>query len=187
MPISSHCFCPWASSPARLPATDSSPSISSTWSTSGGVRSGWLTGRTATSRLSRTLRLSKTLGTWNFRAMPRRAKWCSGRPTTSCPSNLMRPPDGRRDPHSILKNVLLPAPFGPMIERSSSRMTVKSTPATAATPPNCRLSPRTSRSGSVMTHLATVCGCAGAPGAPGRQRPGCPSGKGRPSRRRRRP
>ena len=36
---------------------------------------------------------------------------------------------------SILKNVVLPAPFGPMMPRTSPAFTLKSTPSFATTPP----------------------------------------------------
>ena len=44
-----------------------------------------------------------------------------GRPVMSSPLNKMRPAVGRSTPVRQLKNVLLPAPFGPMMARTSSR------------------------------------------------------------------
>ena len=44
-----------------------------------------------------------------------------GRPVMSSPLNTMRPAVGRSTPVRQLKNVLLPAPFGPMMARISPR------------------------------------------------------------------
>ena len=44
-----------------------------------------------------------------------------GRPVMSSPSKMMRPLVGRSTPVRQLKNVLLPAPFGPIMARTSSR------------------------------------------------------------------
>ena len=44
-----------------------------------------------------------------------------GSPVMSLPSKMMRPEVGRSTPVRQLKNVLLPAPFGPMMARTSSR------------------------------------------------------------------
>ena len=53
---------------------------------------------------------------WNVRAMPS-AVILSGRTPSIClPSNSILPSDGRYRPVSMLKNVVLPAPLGPMIE-----------------------------------------------------------------------
>ncbi len=47
--------------------------------------------------------------------MPLREIAFEGRPVISSPSKMMRPPLGRSTPVRQLKNVLLPAPFGPMM------------------------------------------------------------------------
>ena len=67
--------------------------------------------------------------------MPRRETACAGSPVMSRPLNRMRPPDGGSTPVSRLKNVVLPAPLGPMTERSSPARTWKSTRLTAVRPP----------------------------------------------------
>ena len=56
------------------------------------------------------------------------------------PLNRIRPPLGCSWPLSSLKKVLLPAPFGPIRQRSSPCRRRKSTPSTARTPPKrfCR-------------------------------------------------
>ena len=59
-----------------------------------------------------------------------------GRPVMSSPLKMMRPEVGRSTPVRQLKNVLLPAPFGPMMARTSPRATAKLTLDSAASPPN---------------------------------------------------
>src|SRR5882762_2617938 len=73
--------------------------------------------------------------------MPSRAVSCCGSPVISLPSNQMRPELGAVSPEIRRKNVVLPAPLGPMIERSSPRLTLTSTPATAIRLPYARVSP----------------------------------------------
>src|SRR5881396_113027 len=51
----------------------------------------------------------------------------------------------------MLKNVDLPAPFGPMSARISPRASSKLTPSTARTPPNALQTPTTRSSGSGTT------------------------------------
>src|SRR5262249_58428027 len=58
----------------------------------------------------------------------------------SSPLNRMRPDVAGKTPVRQLKKVLLPAPFGPMIARISSRLTWKLTLLTAVSPPNLRVS-----------------------------------------------
>ena len=59
-----------------------------------------------------------------------------GSPVMSSPLKMMRPLVGRSTPVRQLKKVLLPAPFGPMMARTSSRATSKLTCESAASPPN---------------------------------------------------
>src|SRR2546428_13449708 len=60
----------------------------------------------------------------------------SGRvPVMSLPSNQIRPAVGWYRPVSMLKNVVLPAPLGPMIETIDRRGIAKSTSDTATRPP----------------------------------------------------
>src|SRR6202035_4867087 len=58
-----------------------------------------------------------------------------GSPVMSLPSKKMRPEVGRSTPVRQLKNVLLPAPFGPMMARTSPRATSTLTCDSAARPP----------------------------------------------------
>ena len=56
-------------------------------------------------------------------------------PVMSRPSKTIEPDVGGTSQVSILKKVVLPAPFGPMMPRSSPCCTVKSMPSLATTPP----------------------------------------------------
>ena len=64
-----------------------------------------------------------------------------GSPVMSSPLNRMRPEVGRSTPVRQLKNVLLPAPFGPMMARISPRWTSKLTLLSAVSPPKRMVSP----------------------------------------------
>ncbi len=85
----------------------------------------------ATRTFSKTVRCGKIDVIWYDFAMPRRAIACCGIPVTSRSLNQMRPDVGGTSPEISRKNVVLPAPLGPMIERSSPSLTAKSTPLTA--------------------------------------------------------
>ena len=63
----------------------------------------------------------------------------------SSPSNTIRPEDGVRKPLIRLKNVVLPAPFGPITARSSPGSTVIETLSTATRLPKRRLMLSTER------------------------------------------
>src|SRR3989442_8922917 len=71
--------------------------------------------------------------------MPRRVVACWGIPVMSAPLNQMRPDVGTVSPEISRKNVVLPAPLGPMIERSSPRRTLTSTSETASKLPYARV------------------------------------------------
>jgi len=60
-------------------------------------------------------------GVWNLRPTPARTIWCSGRPTSSRLRKRMLPAVGRVLPQIMSSTVVLPAPLGPMITRSSLR------------------------------------------------------------------
>ena len=55
----------------------------------------------------------EALVSWNVRTMPRRASLCGDVPATGAPSNVHCPWSASSKPVSRLKNVVLPAPFGP--------------------------------------------------------------------------
>src|ERR1700683_4935014 len=67
--------------------------------------------------------------------MPRCEIALDGSPVISSPSNRTPPLVGRSTPVRQLKNVLLPAPLGPMIARISLRATSKLTSDSALRPP----------------------------------------------------
>ena len=67
-----------------------------------------------------------------------------GRPVTSAPSNITRPPLAGREPDIRLNSVVLPAPLGPISPWISPVSTVSETSFTATSPPNRRVSPVTS-------------------------------------------
>src|SRR5262249_39861090 len=72
---------------------------------------------------------------------------CGGSPVTSSPSRTIRPAVGRSTPVKQLKNVDLPAPFGPMTARTSPGATAIDTRFSAVRPPNCTVSPSVWRIG----------------------------------------
>ena len=67
--------------------------------------------------------------------MPFREIRSEGNPVMFSPLRTIRPLLGRSTPVRQLKNVLLPAPFGPMIARISFRATSKLTSDSALSPP----------------------------------------------------
>jgi hypothetical protein len=87
---------------------------------------------------------------WNDLAMPRWAKRCWGRPVISSPSKKIFPSVGGKAPESTLKKVLLPAPFGPMIEVSRSEKKSTDTPCRAVKPPNFLPTPSARRMGAAL-------------------------------------
>src|SRR5579883_1515806 len=80
--------------------------------------------------------------------MPLREMRSHDSPVMSSPLNRMRPEEGRRTPVRQLKKVLLPAPFGPMMARTSSRASSKLTPLSAASPPKRTVSRSVRRRGA---------------------------------------
>src|SRR5258708_36765717 len=84
---------------------------------------------------SSTVAFGNTLVIWYERAMPFCEMRSGGNPVMSSPFSNMRPDVGCKTPVRQLKNVLLPAPFGPITARISSRATAKLTPLSAVNPP----------------------------------------------------
>ncbi len=68
--------------------------------------------------------------------MPRVTRSCVESLVMSRPSKLMVPEVGGKNPLIRLKNVVLPAPFGPMIAHNSPFATVSDTSRTATRLPN---------------------------------------------------
>ena len=73
---------------------------------------------------------------WNVRPIPRSVIACGGFAVTSSPSKTIVPPVGLYTPVSMLKKVVLPAPFGPMSDTIERSGMTKSTSFTATSPPN---------------------------------------------------
>src|SRR5262249_23654706 len=87
--------------------------------------------------------------------MPRRQRAGAASAVTSAPRKSTRPALGTSNPEMRWNSVVLPAPFGPMMARSSPAGTARSTPPTACTAPKARPSPRVSSSG--VTRRAPSC------------------------------
>src|SRR5215470_17048897 len=85
---------------------------------------------------SSTVAFGRMLVIWYERAIPRWEIRSGDRPVMSSPARKIAPDVGRRTPVRQLKNVLLPAPLGPMMARTSPSLTEKSTPLSAVSPPN---------------------------------------------------
>src|SRR5262249_2713330 len=75
------------------------------------------------------------LGIWYDRGRPLWEITWGGSPAISSPLRRIRPEVGRSTPVTQLKNVLLPAPLGPMIARTCPRGTEMLTALTAVSPP----------------------------------------------------
>src|SRR3954470_7942562 len=73
---------------------------------------------------------------WKVRPIPRSVNACGGFPVMSSFANQTRPFVGLYTPVSMLKNVVFPAPFGPMSETIALAGTLNSTSSTATSPPN---------------------------------------------------
>src|SRR5437763_2004543 len=86
---------------------------------------------------------------WNVRAIPAFVTWWGLRPTIGLPSSRISPEVGTSSPVTRLKNVVLPAPLGPMRPWIWPVATVRSTPSRAASPPNRLVSLRTSSRGTL--------------------------------------
>src|SRR5205814_7033593 len=83
------------------------------------------------------------------RASPLRARRGAGSRVMSSPPKTMRPRSGRRLPASWPMNVVLPAPFGPMMACVSPSRTSKSMPSVARSAPKLFVNWRTSSIGLV--------------------------------------
>ena len=99
--------------------------------TSWRVRQCWLT-----ITFSRMVMLGNRRTFWNVRAMPRPVTWCGSSPRTDSPSNKMSPSVASTRPEIALKNVVLPAPLGPITLTISPSSTWKFRPDSAFRPPN---------------------------------------------------
>ena len=82
---------------------------------------------------------------WKVFAMPSRLILSGGRPVISRPRKTTRPAFGAYRPETTLKSVDLPAPFGPMTEKTWPWDTAKPTRLSAASAPKFLETPSTSR------------------------------------------
>ena len=71
------------------------------------------------SRFSLTVRFSNTLGLWNFLPTPKRAILCSFLPINDFPLKKTSPLVGFTLPVITSRNVVFPAPFGPITALNS--------------------------------------------------------------------
>ena len=86
----------------------------------------------------------KVAATWKVRPTPSRQISRGAKPAMSLPSNRIAPEFGGSWPLIVLKQVVLPAPFGPIMARNSPGATLKLTSLTARTPPKALDRERTS-------------------------------------------
>src|SRR5205807_365736 len=86
--------------------------------------------------LSSRVMSSKVAGTWKVRPMPASACVSGEVRVRSTPAKTMRPEVGCMSPARQLKNVDLPAPFGPIRPTISPSSTARLAPETAAKLPN---------------------------------------------------
>ncbi len=95
-----------------------------------------------------TASLVRLFVSWNVRTIPILAVLCGATPLISMPSNCHRPRFGSSNPVSRLKNVVLPAPFGPIRAVIEPRWTSTCSTSTAIRPPKWRTMSRATRIGS---------------------------------------
>jgi hypothetical protein len=96
IPISSHCFCPWLSTPAGRYAwlcrlirsrVATTPSLRPRRRRS--IRRSGKRYVSARSRFSTTVRESNTVGVWKLRPMPSRTRFAADTPAIDWPSNVI--------------------------------------------------------------------------------------------------
>src|SRR5262245_8114096 len=93
---------------------------------------------------------------WYERAIAFCEMRCGGSPAMFSPAKMMRPAVGRRAPVTQLKNVDLPAPFGPIMARISPCCTAMETSCSAVSPSKRTVKPSVRRSGVALWPLAGV-------------------------------
>ena len=112
-----------------------------------------------TASVSRTVSPEKSRESWNERPSPRRARADAVRPVTSTPASSTRPLSARKNPEMTSNSVVLPAPLGPMIPRTSPCVACSDTSSSAALPPKASEIPRTSRSWRSRCGAAATAAC----------------------------
>ena len=103
----------------------------------------------ATRTLSRTVSEPNASSRWKVRPIPRLARRCTGVWETLRPLNRTLPRVGFCSPLITLKQVVLPAPFGPISPVTRPDSATNDAWLTAVTPPNWTTTSSTTRSGSV--------------------------------------
>src|SRR4051794_15017432 len=88
---------------------------------------------------SSTVSFERTLVSWNVRTMPRRATWEAETFFSDLPLKDQSPVLGRSKPVSRLKNVVLPAPLGPIRAVITPRWISTCSTSTAVSPPKVRV------------------------------------------------
>src|SRR5215210_8111078 len=97
------------------------------------------------STFSPALMVSKSLMFWKVRPMPICARRCALKLVTSRPPKTKLPAVGSKRPLTMLKNVVLPAPLGPIRLTMDRSGMSKLTALTATRPPKTLVMPRASR------------------------------------------
>ena len=100
--------------------------------------------------LSSTLRPANGRTIWNVRPIPAAHTWSGRRPSIRRPAKRISPLSGANAPATMLKVVVLPAPFGPIRPTIVPSPTSNDTPATARKPRNAFETSRTSSSAMVF-------------------------------------
>ena len=166
IPISSIATSPYDSVPAARRASAVMPICSSVRSTRSwasrsfsAARNGCRKRRLAclvTHRFSATLNWLNTLLICSVRLTPSRLISCGFNPVISWPRKRIRPLFGRSIPDTRLKNVVLPAPFGPIMacKRPDGRLRLRLSVATK--PPKRFVRSSVRRTGSLMALSAPV-------------------------------
>src|SRR3977135_4530019 len=105
---------------------------------------------------SSTVRCGNTAEIWNERTSPMRAMVEGRAPVISAPLKNICPRVGERKCVSRLKQVVLPAPLGPISAWMRPRLTLRLTSLTATKPLNSFLRPRVSRMMSSAMDAARI-------------------------------
>src|SRR5215470_1296288 len=116
----------------------------------------WCRDCTAMRTFSSTVAPGRMFVIWYERAIAFFEMRCGGSPAMSSPAKIMRPAVGRRTPVTQLKNVDLPAPFGPMMARISPGCTAMETLFSAVSPSKRTVRPSVRRSGVALWTAAGV-------------------------------
>ena len=172
--ISTTRWSPWASSPTTRSALPDRSTVSISSSTRRASRARAARGSqgrpltpaavsTPMRTFSKTLSSGKTSVIWNVRTIPRRTRYTTERSRMLSPSNQISPALGGKKPVIRLKNVVLPAPLGPITARSSPSLMANETSRTACSLPKFRLTPSRRSSGAFMSRAPAAPACRGCP------------------------